>query len=215
MRCRVSAVVGVVMALHLGTVAAQATERQVAFRPGATSAELRGMIRGNADITYRVQTVAGQILQVLFTPSNRSCYFNAFEPGRSEAAHIGSSAGNEFARSPTEAGNYGIQIYLMRNAARRNETCRYRISFEITGVPGGVSAGVSDRQMRDVCQARVATMYAVRSPRIRMATIQAGSDGPRINGTVNKGSEGIKKFRCLFTPARQLRDVMAMTPDGE
>ncbi len=103
----------------------------------------------------------------------------------------------------------------MRNAARRNEACRYRISFELTGVPGGVSAGVSNLQMRDQCQARVSAMYAVRSPRIRMAAIQAGSDGPRIDGTVNKGPEGVKRFRCLFTPARQLRDVMAMTPDGE
>jgi hypothetical protein len=31
---------------------------------------------------------------------------------------------------------------------------------------------------------------------------------------VNKGAEGVKKFRCLYTPERQLRDVMAMTPDG-
>jgi hypothetical protein len=33
--------------------------------------------------------------------------------------------------------------------------------------------------------------------------------------TVNKGAEGNKRFRCLFTPDRQLRDVMATTPDGE
>jgi hypothetical protein len=58
-------------------------------------------------------------------------------------------------------------------------------------------------------------MYAVRSPSIRLAAVRAGSDGPRIDGSVNKGREGVKSFRCLFTPARQLRDVMAMTPDGE
>jgi hypothetical protein len=201
--------------LTAGAALAQPPERKVAFKPGATSAELRGAIRGNDDITYRLQTAPGQVMQVLFTPSNRSCYMNVFEPGRQEAAHVGSSAGNEFARNPTLAGDYRVQVYLMRNAARRNEACRYRISFEVTGVPGGVSAGVSDRQMRDQCQARVSAMYAVRSPRIRLAAIRAGSDGPRIDGSVNKGSEGIKRFRCLFTPARELRDVMAMTPDGE
>ncbi|MDP2804066.1 MAG: hypothetical protein Q8O26_19520 [Phreatobacter sp.] len=153
-------------------------------------------------------------MQVLFKPSNRSCYFNAFEPGRADAAHMGSSPGNEFSRSLTLAGDYRVQIYLMRNAARRNEACRYRISFEVTGVPGGVSAVVSDVRMRDQCRARAAAMYAVRSPRIRMGAIQAGPDGLRIDGTANKGPESLKKFRCLLTPARQLRDVMAMTPDG-
>lgn len=212
---KISVLVAAAIVMQSGTAMAQRTERQVTFRPGATSIELRGVIRGDADITYRLQTVAGQVMQVLFTPANRSCYFNAFDPGRTEAVHIGASAGNEFARSPTVAGDYRIQIFLMRNAARRNETCRYRISFEVTGAPGGASAGLSDRQMRDQCRARVASMYAVRSPRIRVASIQTGSDGPRIDGTVNKDSEGIKRFRCLFTNARQLRDVMAMTPDGE
>ncbi|OYU49336.1 MAG: hypothetical protein CFE31_08300 [Rhizobiales bacterium PAR1] len=153
-------------------------------------------------------------MQVLFSPSNRSCYFNAFAPGQEEAAHIGSTSGNEFGQSPAVAGEYRFQIYLMRNAARRNETCRYRISFEVTGAAGGVSAGSSDRQMRDHCQARVSTMYAVRGSRIRMGAIRSASDGTQIDGTVNKGAEGIKKFRCLFSPARELRDVMAMTPDG-
>jgi hypothetical protein len=214
MACRILAAAAASVALSAGAALAQ-SERQVAFRAGATSTELRGTIRGGSDVTYRLRTVRGQIMQVLFTPSNRSCYFNVFEPGGAEAAHIGSSAGNEFARNPTLAGDYRVNVYLMRNAARRNETCRYRISFEVTGAPGGVSAGVSDRQMRDQCQARASAMYAVRSPGIRMAAIRAGSDGPRIDGTVDKGREGIKRFRCLFTPARELRDVMAMTPDGE
>jgi hypothetical protein len=201
--------------LGSGLAEAQSSGRQVTFPSSATATEIRGSLRGSTDATLLLRTAPGQVMQVLFTPSNRSCYFNAFEPGREEAAHVGSSAGNEFGRSPTSGGEYRFQVYLMRNAARRNETCRYRISFEVTGAPGEVSAGVSDRQMRDQCQARVASMYAVRSDRIRMAAIRAGAEGPRIDGRVNKGADGIKAFRCLFTPARQLRDVMAMTPDGE
>ncbi len=194
---------------------AQSSERQITFRPGATAADIRGSIRGDADITYRLRAAQGQVMQVLFAPSNRSCYFNAFEPGREEAAHNGSIAGNEFGRSPTVAGEYRFQVYLMRNAARRNETCRFRLSFELTGAPGGASAGVSDRQMRDACRARVSSMYSVPTARIRMGAIRTAGDGPRIDGTVNKGAEGVKRFRCLYTPQRGLRDVMAMTPDGE
>jgi hypothetical protein len=62
--------------LATGLAVAQPTERQVTFRPGATSVELRGGIRGDADITYLLKTAPGQIMQVLFRPSNRSCYFN-------------------------------------------------------------------------------------------------------------------------------------------
>lgn len=194
---------------------AQSIDRQVSFAPGTTAREIRGTLRGNTDATYRLRTGSGQVLQVLFSPSNRSCYFNAFAPGQDGAVHIGSSAGNEFGQSATIAGEYRFQIYLMRNAARRNETCRYRISFEVTGAVGGVSPGTSDRMMRDQCQSRVADMYAVPPPRVRMGALRRAANGLRLDGTVDKGAEGIKKFRCLFTPARQLRDVMAMTPDGE
>jgi hypothetical protein len=32
---------------------------------------------------------------------------------------------------------------------------------------------------------------------------------------VDKGSEGIKKFRCRFDARGRFVDVVAMTPDGE
>ncbi len=117
-------------------------------------------------------------------------------------------------RSPTIAGEYRFVVYLMRNAPPQR-------SLPLPSVrradrpPGGASAGISDRQMRDACRARVASMYAVRSDRIRMTPIRPAADGTRIDGTASKGAEGLKRFRCLFTPTRELRDVMAMTPDGE
>ena len=52
--------------------------------------------------------------------------------GSDEAIHIGSSAGNEFGGTLGASGEYRAQVYLMRNAARRNETCNYSITFEIS-----------------------------------------------------------------------------------
>lgn len=192
-----------------------AAEQAVRFPAGATATTLKGRIRGDADATFVLQAVDGQVLQSLLTTSNRSCYFNVFEPGTEAAAHVGSSSGNEFGRSPTKAGAYRFQIYLMRNAARRNETCRFSLSLELTGQPGGASPGVSDDLMRDACRARVAQMYAVAGNRIRMGAMGRDGGTPAIDGTVDKGGEGIKRFRCLYTAERQLRDVRAMTPDGE
>ena len=196
-----------------------AAERNVTvrFAKGATSANLNGALRGWDGMNYRVATVAGQTMQVLFAPSNRSCYFNVFEPGVAEAVHIGSTKGNEFGRNPTTAGSYRIQIYLMRNAARRNETCRYRLSIEITGTPGGVIAGVADTVMRDICKGTAAPMYGVQPRDVTLSAgiLAADRGGFTIDGTIDKGREGVKKMRCIFTPDRKLDRVMAMTPDGE
>lgn len=202
--------------LGMSPVLAGDKARDVRFAPGATATRITGVIRGYHDANHLLQVVEGQVLQALFSPSNRSCYFNAYEPGAEEAAHIGSSAGNEFGRSPTRAGAYRFQVYLMRNAARRNETCRFSLALELTGKPGGASAGVSDRAMRDSCVGAAAPMYGVGSKDIRAAgRIRKAAAGFELDGVVNKGREGIKRLRCIYKPDRTLDRVMAMTPDGE
>lgn len=116
--------------------AAQAADStvQVAFERGKQSREFRSSITGDAGVNYLLPVLEGQVMQVLFAAQKGSCYFNVFEPGSPDAAvHIGSSAGNEFGASPTKAGTYRIQVYQMRATARRNETCSYSISFEVTG----------------------------------------------------------------------------------
>jgi hypothetical protein len=58
---------------------------------------------------------------------------NVYEPGKpNEAIFIGSVSGNEFGRNPTKAGVYRIQVYQMRASARRNEKCKYTMTFERT-----------------------------------------------------------------------------------
>ncbi|MGL4241086.1 MAG: SH3 domain-containing protein, partial [Beijerinckiaceae bacterium] len=115
------------------TATAQQNLREVRLKPGASATEIRGSIRGYADANYVLRAADGQVMQVLFSASNGACYFNAYEPGAREATHNGTLAGNEFGRSPTRAGRYRFQVYMMRSAARRNETCRFRLSVELTG----------------------------------------------------------------------------------
>lgn len=106
----------------------------VTFDPGKTSKQVKSSITGEAGVDYLLAARQDQVLQVLFSTSKGACYFNAWEPGKSDTAvHIGSSAGNEFGASPTKAGTYRFQVYQMRAAARRNQTCSYTISFELTG----------------------------------------------------------------------------------
>jgi hypothetical protein len=194
---------------------ARETVRPVSFKPGATAGVARGVIRGDDDVTHTLALAQGQVLQLLLKASNRSCYFNVYEPGQAEAVHIGSVAGNEFGQNPTKAGTYRLQVYLMRNAARRGETCRYSLSIEAAGRPGGVSAGVSDQAMKDACRASATPMYGVAGRRIRLGAVARQTGGFRIDGIVDKGAEGLKKLRCIFTAERTLDRIMALTPDGE
>lgn len=90
----------------------------------------RGTIRGYQSLDYRVTLAAGQRLRVGMRTTNRSSYFNLKPANSEEAIHNGSVAGNAFDEPVANAGDYVIQVYLMRNAARRNETARYTLTIE-------------------------------------------------------------------------------------
>jgi len=199
----------------ISSVSAADRQETVRFKPGTTSTTLSATIRGYDGTKYSVGAAAGQVMSVLFKPSNRSCYMNVWTPGADSAAFDGSATGNEYAANLATTGNYTIQVYLMRSAARRNETCRYTLTIEITGAPGGASAGVSDSVMQDRCRSEAAGMYGVQPRQIATGTVRRVAKGFEIDGTADKGAEGIKKLRCIFTAARTLDNVMAMTPDGK
>ena len=203
------------LAVAIGSVNADDANRKVVFPKGATATTVAGKISGRDGVNHLIDSGAGQTMQILFAPSNRSCYINVFTPGATEAAHIGSSAGNEFGVEHTKAGTYRVQTYLMRNAARRNETCRYRLSIEITGTPGGISAGVSDSMKQDVCKSEAAAMYGVEPRRIAVGPVRNLPGSSEIDGTADKKAEGTKKLRCIFRPDGKFDHIMAMTSDGE
>ena len=136
----------IALVLALGVAgAARAGERQVSFAKGATTALVSGKIVGRDDASYRINAGADQTLRVQLKASNRSCYFNLFAPGAAEAAHIGSTAGDQFSVDRTRPGAYRAQVYLMRNAARRQQSCSFRLTIELTPAmsPGGTG---SDRR---------------------------------------------------------------------
>ena len=44
-----------------------------------------------------------------------------------------STSGNEFEGTLPKSGDYKIRVYMMRNAARRDETANYRLKMIVTG----------------------------------------------------------------------------------
>jgi hypothetical protein len=105
----------------------------VSFAKGASSQTLKGSIKGDQSRDYIVDARAGQTMTVDFKPSNASAYFNVIAPGADSAMFIGSSEGNRFSGPLTASGRHTIQVYLMRNAARRNEVANYTLTIGVTG----------------------------------------------------------------------------------
>ena len=131
--------------------------RPLRFAKGASAATVKGTVKGSQTIDYKVGAKAGQTMTVGLKTSNGSNYFNVLPPGSNDVAvFVGSSDGNDWKGTLEADGTYTIRVYLMRNAARRNETANYTLTVGITGAPAKAAAkpadedaAASDAAMRD------------------------------------------------------------------
>jgi hypothetical protein len=128
-----AAALGLLLAGHQ-SLAAQAPEKKpVEFPKGGSGVTITGTVKGSQTIDYTLRAQAGQVMAVTFKPSNASAYFNVMAPGSTgEAIFIGSTSGNEYSGDLAASGEYTIRVYLMRNAARRNETANYSLEVRVT-----------------------------------------------------------------------------------
>lgn len=111
----------------VGPAVTNGRTEEIRFDRGAYSATRRGEIQGYETMSYLVDLRAGQSLAVSMQTSNRSAYFNITAPGANQALFIGSTSGSRYQGRAMASGRYKIDIYLMRNAARRGESARYSL----------------------------------------------------------------------------------------
>lgn len=123
---------------------AQDRSERVSFASGRSSKTVHDSITGYETVNYRVNVRAGQRLAASLRTDNASNYFNIWAPGASEALYNGSVSGELADVIVRSSGDYRIQVYLMRNAARRNESANYRLKIEVTG--GDATYGGGERQ---------------------------------------------------------------------
>ena len=102
---------------------------QVRLEQGATT--IRGTIRGDASRLFEIDLAAGDRLRVTLESRNASANINVWAPGTDTAMFIGSSQGPEFVGPVPMAGPYRIDLYLMRSAARRNETAPFTLTIAV------------------------------------------------------------------------------------
>ena len=107
-------------------------EERVRFKAGTSQTTLKGHLRGDGDMDYLLGAKAGQQMTVELHSDNPQNYFNILPPGSSdEALFVGSSSGNRFEGTLPDSGDYRVRVYLMRAAARRDESANYRVDIHI------------------------------------------------------------------------------------
>ncbi|WP_343117336.1 SH3 domain-containing protein [Ostreiculturibacter nitratireducens] len=138
-------------------VAADAQEMRteaIRFAPGTSGATIAGSITGYESVQYTVGAEAGQRLKVRLEPSNLATYFNVYAPGSgpgdqalANAQFMGEMVPdtNIFDGTLSTSGEYTIDVYMMRSAARRNETSNYALYVSIEGdLPAQVEGDYAD-----------------------------------------------------------------------
>ena len=139
MRTPLAFVAAGLLAVHLpaGSGVAQPAiqSQRVTFAAGADSTLLQGQLKGDQTIDSILRAGAGQTLTVELKGSNLQNSFNVIAAGADNALFIGSSSGNRFRGLLPSDGVFKVRVYLMRAAARRDETSRYSLRLGITGSP--------------------------------------------------------------------------------
>jgi hypothetical protein len=187
------------------TAFAQDSNVDVFFDRGMNSKEIRSSITGDQGVNYMLSVRRGQVMQILFSTTRGSCYFNVWEPGNPDSAiHIGSSDGNEFGASPTKAGTYRVQVYQMRATARRNETCRYSISFEVTGEGSSVRPTAASGPSE---VAKGACLYKIG---VDAAIEQASALRPGYWEIIMQAKSGNRKVACTVNDSGVIADWVEM-----
>jgi hypothetical protein len=108
------------------------TER-VAFKKGEAAAKVESSIRGRETVDYVLGARAGQAMIVELSSKNPGAYFNVMAAGADTALFIGSIYGSRFEGTLPNDGDYIVRVYLVRSAARRQETASYTLDVKISG----------------------------------------------------------------------------------
>ncbi len=146
-RLAVIAVIAVIVVSLLSPMATSARDirtETIHFAKGRSEATVSDRIQGYAAVDYVLRASAGQSMRVSLQSDNTAAYFNVLPPGSADVAmFVGSISGNQFSGTLPESGDYTVRVYMMRNAARRNETADYTLTVDITGAATGAAAATS------------------------------------------------------------------------
>jgi hypothetical protein len=223
----VLALAGSVLALAGSVLAADGPapprKERVTFAKGASSATIKGTLKGGADVDYLVRAAAGQTLEVKLQGTNGQNYFNVLPPGSADVAMFTGSMTGEPSWSgvlPAD-GDYAIRVYLMRPAARRNESSRYTLTVAVTGkalppLPAARDAKVAGTAYHATAKVPCALPYQPDVKFCDAGVVRRGNDGTATFEVI--GPMGVQR-RILFVQgklvAADTMDPVTITRQGD
>jgi len=194
------------------------TER-VHFKPGASSATIKGKIKGYETVDYVLEAGKGQHMNVSMATNNGANYFNILAPGENEVAmFIGSTSGNQFEGTLPESGDYKIRVYMMRSAARRDEVANYRLEMIVTGAAekaaSSAGASIADKMMAH-CRKRAASVLGVAGNAVNVKYEGQRTDNTHaVNGSASVRGQS-ETFQCSFdATGRQIVKFIVNEPQA-
>lgn len=101
----------------------------VELAQGAPARTLAGKIKGYATVEYSIAAPANSKLDIKLNSAHPSLYFNVAAEGSDQAIFVGSRDGAHFNAGVSAATRYKVTVYLMRNAARKNQTASYQLAI--------------------------------------------------------------------------------------
>ncbi len=109
---------------------AWAQDRSERLTLGDSTTSVKDQIKGREGVQYSFTAKPGQQLLIRLASNHPGAYFNVEKDGAAEALCQGSLTGNVCAVRADAATDYLVDVYLMRNAARRGESAQYTLTIE-------------------------------------------------------------------------------------
>ncbi|MEE4605415.1 MAG: hypothetical protein V2J65_29320 [Desulfobacteraceae bacterium] len=200
----VAAITAVISMIAISAEADLQNHRQerVIFAKGASSATIKSQLKGDETVDYVLRAGAGQTLTVTLKTSHGANYYNVLPPNSSDVAMFIGQFGGDFKGILPTDGEYTIRVYLMRSAARRNESSDYTLTVSVTGkplvpVPSSQDAVIPGTPYHAGAPLTcIANPYAETKPqKCEAFGIRRGFDG---TATVEIKQDGKVKRRILF-----------------
>lgn len=204
-------VMAALMAICLSTGLVQARSETVKFPRGSSGTTIQGSITGQDSVQYSIGVKAGQTVSVQLDSNNASNYFNVTAPGASEALYNSSVSGNGTSFVVPSSGNYVIDVYLMRNAARRGETGKYTLTLYVENTAPAAKAVprvtapaqppaamvVSTADMPRYCQGEASAKFNVRPQDLTTNMAFKSGNSFVVQGNF-EGNGSTTFFNCWF-----------------
>ena len=126
---RLAALSLMLVVLAVPSHAAGVRHRNVELKSGI--ADITGSISGDRSIEYEFSSPGAQVVGIGLKTRHKMAYFDLLPAGSEDPIFNGSVSGRNFLGELPAAGLYRVRVYLMRDAAHRQESASYTLSISL------------------------------------------------------------------------------------